>query len=233
VRAYGYVRVSTQEQAQSGLGLAAQRQAIKETAKKLGLELVEIYADEGLSGAGRAADRPGLMDVLAQVKKKDVLLVAKRDRLSRDPTELALLERQLKGRKARVISAAGEGTESDSPDQMLMRRLVDAMAEYERSMIAARTKAALRAKRSRGERAGTIPYGWKLGKDGRRLVQAAEEVVVIRSVVRAFKAGKLDGLTEREIVAQLKTGGVVSPRTGKPLALNQAQRLWKRYGEGK
>ena len=81
-----------------------------------------------------------------------MLLVAKRDRLGRDVIAVAMIERLIAKRGARVVSAAGEGTDSDDPSALLMRRLIDSFAEYERALIAARTRAALAAKRRRGER---------------------------------------------------------------------------------
>jgi DNA invertase Pin-like site-specific DNA recombinase len=76
-RAVGYVRVSTEDQARSGLGLEDQRAAIKAAAERLRLQLIGIHADEGLSGGLEASERPGLMAALGELKRGDVLLVAK------------------------------------------------------------------------------------------------------------------------------------------------------------
>jgi DNA invertase Pin-like site-specific DNA recombinase len=95
-------------------------------------------------------------------------LVAKRDRLGRYVIAVAMIERLVTKSGARVVSAAGEGTDSDDPAALLMRRLIDSFAEYERALIAARTRAALAAKRRRGERvSGIIPFGYQLADDGR------------------------------------------------------------------
>lgn len=59
-----------------------------------------------------------------------MLIVAKRDRLGRDPMVVAMIESAVKRKGARIVSAAGEGTDSDSPTDILMRRMVDAFAEY-------------------------------------------------------------------------------------------------------
>src|SRR5437764_9809588 len=97
-----------------------------------------------------------------------------------------MIVRLIAKRVARVISAAGEGTDSDDPAALLMRRLIDSFAEYERALIAARTRAALAAKRRRGERvSGIVPFGYRLGEDGRTLLPAVEEqrtVALIRSL---------------------------------------------------
>ena len=65
----------------------------------------------------------------------------------------------------------GEGTEGDEPTNVLMRRIVDAFAEYERLIIAARTRAALQAKIRRGHRCGKVRFGYDLAADGKTLVK--------------------------------------------------------------
>jgi DNA invertase Pin-like site-specific DNA recombinase len=151
-RAIGYIRVSTEQQADSGLGLEAQQTNIAGAALRLGLELSRTFVDAGTSGSLAIEDRPVLLDAVATLRRGDVLLVAKRDRLGRDVIAVAMIERLIAKRGARVVSAAGEGTDSDDPAALLMRRLIDSFAEYERALIAARTRAALAAKRRRGER---------------------------------------------------------------------------------
>src|SRR5690606_20526464 len=101
-------------------------------------------------------------------KKAGLLLVTRRDRLARDVVKAAMIERLAARHGARVVSAAGEG-EGDDPASSLMRRMIDAFAEYERAILKARTKAALAVKKARGERVGSIPYGKRLGSDGRTL----------------------------------------------------------------
>src|SRR5262245_52281305 len=113
--AIGLVRVSTDRQADSGLGLDAQRQSVTACAARLGLPLARIIEEPGVSGTLALADRPLLMDAISSLKRGSVLVVAKRDRLSRDVVEAAMIERLIAKRGARVVSAAGEGTDSDDP----------------------------------------------------------------------------------------------------------------------
>src|SRR6187455_734469 len=121
-RAIGYLRVSTDQQAESGLGLEAQEAAIRSAASRAKLEVVSVFVDAGTSGKLAIEDRPVLMEAVGALRRGDVLLVAKRDRLARDVIAIALIERLIAKRGARVISAAGEGTDSDDPSGMLMRR---------------------------------------------------------------------------------------------------------------
>src|SRR5262245_31428762 len=111
-RAIGYLRVSTESQADSGLGLEAQRAAIDAAAMRLGLPLVQTFTDT-VSGGLALEYRPALVAALDAIRAGDVLLVAKRDRLGRDVLNVAMIERLVERRAARVYSAAGEGTEDD------------------------------------------------------------------------------------------------------------------------
>ena len=188
MRAVVYLRVSTDEQSESGAGLLAQLDACKAHAGRAGLEVVGPFADEGIGGAKPLDRRPGLLDALAAVGPGDVLLVAKRDRLARDPIIAAMIEAAVAKQGARVVSAAGEGTDDDSPTSILMRRIIDAFAEYERLIIKARTRAALVAKRRRGERISPTPLGHDLAEDGRTLRPNATEQDVI-ALIRDLAPG--------------------------------------------
>jgi site-specific DNA recombinase len=140
--------------------------------------------------------------------------VAKRDRIGRlEPMKMAMIEAAVQRRGARIVSAAGEGTEADDPSSILMRRMVDAFAEYEKLVIRARTKAALGAKRKRGEKTGgLIIYGCQLG-EGRpgpngtiikTLAPCPDEQQVL-GLIRDLKAA---GLTLRAIADELNARGI-------------------------
>jgi len=172
-RAIGYARVSTDHQRDSGLGIDAQRTAIVQTAERLRLPLAVTFTEAGLSGSLGIDDRPALADALNALRRGDVLIVAKRDRIARDAFVSVLIEREAAKKGARIVSAAGEGTETDDPAAVFTRRILDAVAELERALTAARTRAALRAKRARGERAGCEPYGYRVNGDAKRCVDTS------------------------------------------------------------
>jgi len=186
--AVGYLRVSTDEQADSGLGIEAQRASITAAAARLGLHLREVFTDAGVSGSLPLADRPALLQAVTALHRGDVLLVAKRDRLGRDLLEVAMIERLVKKKRARSLSAAGEGTENDEPANIMFRFLIDAFAEYERLMTAARTKAGLAAKRAKGERAGTLPFGYQLAEGSRQRLAPAPIEQRLMARVRELSA---------------------------------------------
>lgn len=227
--ACGYLRVSTHEQAQSGLGLAAQRAAIEKHAKAQGLE-VQWFSDEGVSGAASIEHRPGLMAAMLAVPKDGVLIVAKRDRLARDPMVSAFVEIELARRRARVVSCAGEGTEDQGPCGKLIRGIIDLVAEFERAQIGARTKAAKDAARARGEcLTGEPPYGFKKEQDGVRangkpiwkLKATAES-----KVVETAKALRAEGLSWPKVGEALTERGF-KPRRAKKWHDTQVKRMCK------
>ena len=206
-----YQRVSTDEQANSGAGLAAQLDACKAHVERSRGELASVHADEGISGAAGLDKRPGLLEAIAELRRGDVLLVAKRDRLGRDPIAVAMIEAAVRRKGARIVSAAGEGTDSDEPTAVLMRRIVDAFAEYERLIIKARTKAALQAKRRRGERVGQVPFGSLLTADGKGIVPDAGEQQII-GLIQELQTG---GYTVRRIADELNGRNIRTKEGGR------------------
>jgi DNA invertase Pin-like site-specific DNA recombinase len=200
---YAYVRVSTDQQVESGAGLDAQINACIEYALKHGQTLTNIFKDEGISGAAELEKRPALLEAISSLEKDDVLLVGKRDRVGRDPIVNAMIERAIQRKKAKLISVSGDVNDSNDPSSILMRRMVDAFAEYERLIIGARTKAALGAKKKKNERVGHIPFGHKLADDGVHLEICEEE----QDILRQLRDLKVDGLSLREIAKELNNRG--------------------------
>lgn len=187
MKAIGYVRVSSDQQAESGAGLAAQRASIDAYAKRAGLEVAAVFEDAGVSGAAGLEDRPGLMAAIGCLRRGDVLLIAKRDRIGRDVLAVMAIEKAIGRRGASVVSCDGVGN-GDGAADVFMRQVMDAAAQFERGLIRARTKAAMAEKRKAGHRIGEIPFGWTLGADG-RLVEVESEQVVIRLIMECRQAG--------------------------------------------
>lgn len=200
--AVGYLRVSTDGQVISGLGLDAQRAAITGAAARLGLSVAQWFTDAGVSGGASLDARPGLLAAIDALRRGDALIVAKRDRLGRDVLNVALAERLAQRKGARVVSAAGEGTDGDGPTDVLMRQMLDAFAQFEKALIGARTRAALQAKRARGYRAGTVPFGYVADADGRLSPDAGEQRILGR--VAELRAA---GMTGAAIADALNTQG--------------------------
>ena len=197
----GYVRVSTDEQS---LGPEAQRAAIERWAAARGLAVLAVHEDRGVSGAAALDARPGLLAALDDLARSRAafLVAAKRDRLARDVIIAAQLERLAARSGAQVATADGAG-EGNSPEAALMRRMVDAFAEYERALIRGRTRAALAAKQARGERVSRFaPYGAGLDRRG-ELTPAPAELAAIKLAIELAARG----VPLRNIGAELEAAG--------------------------
>jgi DNA invertase Pin-like site-specific DNA recombinase len=149
LRVLGYVRVSTSDQADSGAGLTAQRQAIKAAADQRGWRIVRVIDDAGLSA--KSLDRPGLTDALAMIEsgKADALVVAKLDRLSRSLLDFATLMERSR-RKGWAIVALDLGVDTTTPAGEMMANVLATFSQFERRLIGQRTKEALAVKRAEG-----------------------------------------------------------------------------------
>jgi len=232
MQAVCYCRVSTDEQAESRAGLEAQLHSVTQHCQKNGWQLVGTFTDAGVSGAAQLDKRPGLLDAVNAVTRGGVLLVAKRDRLARDVVACAVVERMVAKRGGRVVSVAGEGTDNDDATSVLMRRIVDAFAEHERLVIAARTRAALQAKRRRGERAGRVPYGYQLAAEG--AVSRAGSPVQLRAVpaqlnvVQRIHAERAAGVSVRAIAAGLTRDGIPTATGNGTWTYSSVQRVCQR-----
>ena len=216
--AIGYLRVSTEDQR---LGPEAQRDAIATWAARAGVTVAAWFTDAGVSGGADVADRPALVAALQALRehRAGVLAVAKRDRIARDVVIAGLVDRAVTEAGACVVSADGCGNGQEAADAF-MRTILDGAAQYERALIRQRTRAALAAKRARGERAGAVPFGYRLADDGARLVPEPDEKRVIARVRELRAAGR----SLRGIVADLAGSGLVG-RTRRPLGLTQVARI--------
>lgn len=152
MKAIGYIRVSTQEQAQSGLGLEAQAVAIRAEATRRGWDL-EIIADEGESGS--KVDRPGLLIVKDKLARGEAqaLIVAKQDRLMRSSLGWAQIVSESKDQKWSLI-CLDINLDTASPMGECMGTILAAIAQLELEQIRKRTKDALAVKKAQGVRLG-------------------------------------------------------------------------------
>ncbi len=158
-RVIGYIRVSTEEQADSGAGLKAQRVAILAEAERRGWLLVEVIEDAGYSG--KDLKRPGIIAALEALKhhKADTLVVAKLDRLSRSMLDFAALM-QKATREHWGLVALDLGVDTSTPAGEAMANVLCTFAQFERRLISQRTRDALQVKKAEGVRLGrqsTLP----------------------------------------------------------------------------
>lgn len=197
----GYLRVSTDEQEN---GPEAQERAIRDFCARNGMEVAGMFRDIGVSGAVPIDRRKGLSSALAaaELANAGALIVARWDRLSRDAEHSRYLTRFFGASGISVLSADGSGN-GDTPSDRFMRGVLAEVAEFERHLIAARTKSALAAKKARGERVGTVPYGWKVDAFGKLEPNPDEQ-----KVITMINTWRRDGRSIRWIVDRLNATGV-------------------------
>lgn len=210
--AVAYIRASKEEQR---LSPEAQRASIEAWAAREGISVVAWHTDHGVCSVTPIEQRPALCAALASLREHGagLLVVAKRDRIARDVVLAAMIERATTAAGAGVVSAAGEGNGITPADQF-MRTVIDGASQYERGLIRARTKAALAAKKARGESTGTPPYGFRLGADARTLEVDAHEQAILAEL-RALRAG---GASYRSVRRHATDRGLCG-RTGQPFTL--------------
>lgn len=204
MRYVSYIRVSTQRQGQSGLGLEAQQAAVKAFVTQRGGEVLAEFVEVE---SGRKADRPQLGAALAEAKRLGaVLLIAKLDRLARNVAFISAL-----------LESGVEVTAADMPEaNKFMLHIMAAVAEQEAEAISARTKAALQAAKARG-----VALGWAqpqrdpeahrqaVEKGAARTAEKADTFAErLRPVLASFAAGA----SLREIAAELNERGILTPR---------------------
>ena len=203
----GYVRVSTSQRGRSGLGIEAQREALERFATSEGFELARVFVEvETGKGADALDRRPQLAAALHEARKQRCSIgVAKLDRLSRDVHFISGL---MAHRIPFVVAELGSDVDP------FILHLFAALAEKERAMIGARTKAALAAAKARGVTLG----GPRLAKARKLAVasikaladqQAANVLPVIREIQRA------GAMSLHQIADALNARGISTPRGGK------------------
>jgi DNA invertase Pin-like site-specific DNA recombinase len=207
-RIVAYLRVSTQRQRRSELGIEAQRAAIARFAEADGLTIIAEYVEAETGKGADALDRqPQLAAALAAARSaKCAVLVAKLDRLSRDVAFVAGLMAQ------RVHFLVAElGRDADP----FMLHLYAALAEKERRLISERTKAALAAKKASGARLGNPRNAAQAALLGRSTQistadQFAANLLPVLNAIQSTGATTLEAMTQA-----LNQRGICSPRGGR------------------
>jgi DNA invertase Pin-like site-specific DNA recombinase len=168
MRAIGYVRVSTDKQADHGVPLEAQEAKIRAMAVVQGAEIAELIVEGGESA--KNLNRPGMERLLALVDqgKIQTVIIAKLDRLTRSVKDLAELLERFQKRGVSLVSVA-ESLDTGSAAGRLVINIMTAVSQWEREAIGERTRDAMNHKKSNGQRVGNITYGFRLGPDGEHL----------------------------------------------------------------
>ncbi len=211
-----YLRVSTDKQAEEGNGLDVQRQAVRAWARAHSHRVTSWHSDEGVSGSNGLDSRVSLPDAVAEVRagRAAGLVVYRLDRLARDLILQETLLAEIAAAGGRVFSTfAGEQEviedDPEDPSRRLIRQVLGAVSEYERSLIRLRLRNGRRRKHERGGFAyGSPPYGWRA--EGRELVPEPAEQAAL-ALIRELRAA---GQSVRSIAAALAAEGHQAKRGG-------------------
>ena len=207
-KAVSYLRVSGKGQVE-GDGFERQRTAIARFCKATKYDLVEEFRDEGVSGTKELEGRPGLAALLDRIESNGVkvVVVERADRLARDLMVSEVILAQLTQAGAKVLTADGADLSSaaDDPTRTLIRQVLSAVAQFDKSVTVLKLRAARERLRRKGQRVeGRKPYGFR-----------PDEKMVLDHMrdLRARPRG--ERLSFEAIAAQLNTEGRTT-RYGKP-----------------
>jgi len=214
MKVIGYVRVSTEEQALSGVSLDAQEQRIRAYCHAKDWTLTEVVRDEGLSA--KNLKRSGLQCILERISKRngkrsfDSIVVVKLDRLTRSVGDLAYLNKLFEANKLAFVSIQ-ESVDTSSASGRLFHNIIACLSEWERGVISERTRDALRHKRSNGQLAGEVPFGYRIGEDGKTLEPIPEE----QEILKMIKSMRESSLSFWKIANRLNVSGIATKKGNK------------------
>lgn len=203
-----YLRVSTDEQADSGLGLEAQAAAISVEADRRGWTIVETFVDAGVSGSVAPMARPGMAAAVEFCceGKAGVVVASKLDRFSRDTSHALDFNHEAKrcGFHWFAVDSDGDTTTADGEFMFTMKM---GLATRERKLNGERTKAALAAKKAQGHRLGrpvTTPEATR------------QRIAELRD----------SGLSWAKVAEAAEAEGHNRPSTGKPYGRSGCQKIY-------
>lgn len=202
-KAIGYIRVSTQEQAESGLSLSYQGAKIRSYCEALDIELLDVVADAGFSA--KSMNRPAMQDIIKMIERKEVdaVVILKLDRLTRSVKDLGFITELINKTGVALVSVQDSINTSTAAGRLVLN-VLGSVAQWERESNGERVKAAMSVKKSAGQRVGDVPYGFDLADDGVTLVENPNEQKALE-LIRELRA---KGLSFRKIANELKSRGI-------------------------
>jgi len=219
-QAIGYIRVSTEQQANEGVSLEAQKAKIAAWCVTNGYELVNVFVDAGISGKSMDK-RPGLQDAMKSLKKGMALVSYSLSRLARSTKDALSIGETVAKRKADMVSLSEQIDTTTAAGKMMFQMLA-VLAEFERNLVAERTTNALQHKKRTGQKyTNQTPYGFEAIEG--RLVQVQQEAEIVAEI----QASRTGGNTLQFIADSLNTRGIPT-KTGKQWAPATIHLLLKR-----
>lgn len=191
MRAVCYLRVSTREQAEEGVSLAAQEEKTRAYCVARDWTCAGVIADEGASGG--TLDRPGLQEALDLCRRGEVevVVVLKLDRLTRSVKDLGdLLEGVFDPKTGADFASVSDNFDTSTANGRLVLNILASVAQWEREIIIERTTDALAHKKAAGRRSGQVPFGFDLAGDGDTLLRVPGELAIIDELRARREAGE-------------------------------------------
>src|SRR5919107_768517 len=184
-----YMRVSSEEQRDRET-IEIQREFLQEYCRLYGLEVAQIYADDGVSGTIPLHERPEGRRLLEDAKegKFSTLLVYRLDRLGRSLLVIVDAHDRLQACGVAVKSDT-EPIDTSNPSGRLIFQMLASFAEYERETIGERTRAGLHRAFRNGKHAGRIPYGYRVRSEDGLLEVVEDEAAIVREIIANVAAG--------------------------------------------
>lgn len=195
-KVFGYVRVSTETQAEKGYGKEVQENAIKEYCKVNGLELIEVFKDLGVSGT--LIERDGLTELLTAISEGKIkkVIVMNTSRLWRADNAKVMIKRQLMKANAEV-SSVEQSTYSiydKDPNDFLLNGMMELLDQYDRLSINMKLAKGRRQKAKGGVKAcGNAPLGYKWKHEGVKkpvVVIDEEKAPIIKAIFKHYLENK-------------------------------------------
>ncbi len=217
-RVVAYLRVSTANQAEDGVSLAAQESKVRAYCECFDLDLVSVEVDAGESA--KSLRRPALQRALASLKcgSADSLLVVKLDRLTRSIRDLCHLVDEYFSDGKHGLKSISESIDTTSAAGRMVLNLIVCVGQWEREAAGERTSAAKAHLATQGKYlGGGVPFGYR--QDGANVVEDADEQAVITSA----RALREQGLSMRAIAATLDERGMRA-RAGR-IGVGHVQRM--------
>lgn len=180
INVYGYIRVSTEGQVKQGYSLAEQRAEIERYCSFKSYNLIEIFKDEGISGAKAneeqmSIERDGLLDMLASLKENNIqyVVVLSTNRLWRSDLVKVLLHRELKKNNVdiKAIDRPNYSVYTQNPNEIFVNGMFELLDVYERLEIALKLKRGrLQKAKSGGYAGGGAPVGYGCLRGGKKII---------------------------------------------------------------
>ncbi|MBZ5584233.1 MAG: recombinase family protein [Acidobacteriia bacterium] len=201
-KAHAYLRVSGKGQVE-GDGFTRQLKAIREYAAAHDIRIADVYREKGVSGTKESADRPAWSELMTALHSNGVriVIIEKLDRLARDLMVQETIIADLRKHGFELISVAEPDLMANDPTRILVRQMMGAVAQYEKSQIVLKLRGArIRMKAKQGRCEGRKPYGFYEGE---------------AEAVERMKALRAEGMGFDRVAAKLNEAGIPT-RTGKP-----------------